>query len=135
MQMSAYANWAGAYSTDGGLIVMGSRNREAAGTLGLEIVFHEAMHQWDDGFQKKIEHVATGAHRPVPRSLSHSLIFFTAGYVVAAECPGHRPYADVSGVWERGLFSRERIAAEWTPYLEGRRSMDEALERLLAVKP
>jgi len=133
--MSAYANWAGAYSTDGGLIVMSSRDRETAGTLGLETVFHEAMHQWDDDFQKKIARVAAESKVPVPRTLSHSLIFFTAGFVVAAECPGHRPYADVNRVWERGLFSRDRIAAEWTPYLEGHRTMYQALGRLLAAAP
>ena len=130
IDISAYANWAGAYSTDG-LIVMGSGNRDTAGTLALETLFHEAMHQWDDDFQATIARVAAAAKSPVPRTLSHSLIFFTAGYVVAAECPGHKPYADSSGVWARGLFPRDRIAAEWTPYLEGHRSMEEALDHLL----
>ena len=72
---------------------------------------------------------------PVPRTLSHSLIFYSAGYAVAREIADYQPYADAHGVWERGLFSRERIAAEWTPYLKGQRTMEDALERLLAVRP
>jgi hypothetical protein len=130
VNLSAYANWAGAYSTDG-LIVIGSLNRETTGTLGLETLFHETMHMWDDDFQKEISRAAAAAKVQAPRNLLHSLIFFTAGYFVAAECPGHKPYGDTSGVWNRGLFSRERIAAEWTPYLEGRRTLDEALDRLV----
>ncbi len=46
--------------------------------------------------------------------------------------PDYRPYADVNGLWERGLFSRERIQAEWLPYLQGERTMDEAMGRLCA---
>jgi hypothetical protein len=131
VQMCAYANWAGAYSTDGGLIVMGSLNSETGGSHGLETIFHEAMHQWDDDFQAVLAGVAKRVIVPVPRTLSHSLIFYTAGYAVAREIPGHRPYADSAGVWERGLFSRQRIEAEWTPYLKGERSMEAALEALL----
>jgi len=134
VNVSAYSNWAGAYSTDG-IIVMGSRNREASGTLGLEILFHETMHIWDDDFQKRIAQAATEADAPMPRSLSHSLIFFTAGYAVAAEIPGHTPYADANGVWGRGLFSRDRIQTEWVPYLRGQRSMEEALRKLVNTSP
>jgi hypothetical protein len=131
VNICAYANWAGAYSTDG-VIVISSRNSGNAGTLGLEILFHETLHQWDDDLLKDISRAAAAAKVPAPRNLSHSLIFFTAGYVVAAECPGHKPYADAGNMWGRGsLFSRERIAAEWVPYLEGRRGMDEALDRLV----
>jgi hypothetical protein len=131
VQMAAYSNWAGAYSTDGGLIVMGSRNRETEGPAGMEILFHEAMHQWDEEFGRAIAAAADAVKVPVPRALSHSLIFFTAGYAVARQIPGYPPYADANGLWERGMFSRQRIETEWTPYLEGRRGMDEALQRVL----
>jgi hypothetical protein len=130
VNLAAYANWAGAYSTNG-LIVVGSLNRETSGTEGLETLFHETMHEWDDDFQKNISRAAAAAKVQSPRNLLHSLIFFTAGYAVAAECPGHTPYADAAGIWKRGLFSRDRIAAEWTPYLEGRRKLEDALDRLV----
>ena len=131
IEICAYANWAGGYSTDGGLIVVGSLDPGTSGSEGLETIFHEAMHQWDDDFQGVISRVAQRVNAPVPRSLSHSLIFYTAGYAVAKEIRGHKPYADTAGVWERGLFSRQRIEVEWTPYLKGERSMEEALEKLL----
>jgi hypothetical protein len=131
VQVCAYSNWAGAYSTDGGLIVVSSLDTGIAGTLGLETIFHEAMHQWDDDFQATISRIASRASVAVPRNLSHSLIFYTSGYAVAREIPGHKPYGDVSGVWERGLFSRQRIEAEWTPYLKGQRTMEDALQKLM----
>jgi hypothetical protein len=130
VNLSAYANWAGAYSTEG-LIVIGSLNRETSGASGFETLFHETMHQWDDDFQKAITNAAAAAGVQPPRNLLHSLIFFTAGYFVAAEFPGYKPYADTSGVWNRGLFSRARIAADWTPYLAGRGKLGEALGRLV----
>jgi len=44
----AYSNWAGAYSTTGDLLVISSQSPGNQATCGLEIVFHEGMHQWDD---------------------------------------------------------------------------------------
>jgi hypothetical protein len=48
VHISAYANWAGAYSTEGNLLVVSSLNEGTQGQSGLETVFHEGMHQWDD---------------------------------------------------------------------------------------
>src|SRR5450432_3547908 len=48
VQISAYCNWAGAYSVASGPIVMASTDEGTAGSEALEAIFHEAMHQWDD---------------------------------------------------------------------------------------
>jgi hypothetical protein len=133
VQVCAYSNWAGAYSTTGGLVVISSLDAGTSGSAGLETLFHEAMHQWDDDFQAVIARVASRVHATVPRTLSHSLIFYTAGFAVSREIQRHKPYADTAGVWQRGLFSRQRIEAEWAPYLKGQRTMEEALEKLLTA--
>src|SRR5215208_7054783 len=57
----------------------------------------------------------------VPGRLSHALIFFTAGAAVRHVVPEHTPYADTSGVWQRGMTrEREALAEIWKPYLDGR---------------
>jgi hypothetical protein len=132
VNMVAYAQWGGAYSTAAGLIVLGSLDPAQAGTQGLESVFHEAMHQWDDTMQAAIREAAKKSGVTAPRSLSHSLIFYTAGYSVAKVVPGHRPYAVVNRLWEGGAFvDKDKLDRSWQPYLEGKISFDEAMESLL----
>ena len=46
--------------------------------------------------------------------------------------PGHIPYADKSGVWQRGMTrEREALIEIWKPYLDGRGARDEALAELI----
>jgi hypothetical protein len=47
VHVSAYSNWAGAYSTTGDLLVLSSQSPGNQATYGLETIFHEGMHQWD----------------------------------------------------------------------------------------
>jgi hypothetical protein len=128
VQMCAYANWAGAYSTSGRLIVMASTDEGTAGSQGLEIVFHEAMHQWDDAMIPRLQRAAERLHAQIPRDLFHSLIFYTAGYATARVVPGHRPYADP--LWARGLPGRAQLDQFWLPYLRGEGTLPAALDRL-----
>ncbi len=70
VHLSMYANWAGAYSTDGHLLVVATN--PAAGTSGLdglETVFHEGMHQWDDGMIATIKELASANNLPAPPRL------------------------------------------------------------------
>ena len=131
IQVSAYANWGGAYSTENGLIVLSGTDSATTGTQGLESVFHESMHQWDDDMDGRIGAIARSLKAQVPRQLSHSLIFYTAGYVVSKAVPGHQPYALKNGLWNRGLIPVEDLDRFWRPYLEGRAVLDDALRDLL----
>jgi hypothetical protein len=45
VHLSAYANWAGAYSTRANVLVVSSLDTAARGSPALETLFHEAMHQ------------------------------------------------------------------------------------------
>lgn len=133
INVSAYTNWAGAYSTTGDLLVMSSLSRGNEGLHGLEIAFHEAMHQWDDPvFDALAGHARTQGIR-IPRSVTHAMIFYTAGEAVRSVAPAHVPYADAAGIWDRGLARFKAPLDEvWLPWLHGRGTRHEALAALAA---
>lgn len=134
VHLSAFTNWAGAYSTSGNLLVVSSLDPELAGSLGLETIFHEAMHQWDDAVGAALAAAARAEGTNVPRSLSHAMIFYTAGEAARRAVPGHVPYAERSGVWRRrsGVFL-PALQAAWQPYLDGKVTREAALEELVRL--
>ncbi len=91
------------------------------------------MHQWDDDMDLRIGKIAQELKVRVPAQFSHSLIFYTAGYVVSKAIPGHQPYAIANGLWAGGALKPvEKLDRFWRPYLEGKTNMDGALRSLLA---
>lgn len=126
----AYANWAGAYSTDGGLIVIASLDEGTKGTLGLESMFHESMHQWDQPMMARLSKLAQEHHTPSPREgITHALIWYTAAEAVKRAIPDHVGYAERGGMWKQkqmGSFKRG-LDTYWKPYLDGKIALDEAL--------
>jgi hypothetical protein len=137
VNLSAYANWAGAYSTDGGLIVFSSTDDAIVGSAGLEILLHESSHQWDDEIERRLRRVADPQATRVPRDLSHMLIFYTSGEVVRELVSGYVPYAVKNGVWDRGSFrgAKPILDSYWQPYLQGTGTFDEAVAAILAHMP
>jgi hypothetical protein len=132
VHVSAYSNWAGAYSTSGNLLVIASHSSGNQAMYGLESIFHEAMHQWDDQIFEALTEQAKKVNQTAPRRLSHGLIFFTAGEAVRQVAPEHVPYAEKFGVWERGWGSMKVVLEEvWKPYLDGRGTRDEAFAELI----
>ena len=137
VQVAAYTNWSGAYSTRGPLLVVASLPSAHDGTSGLEILFHEAMHQWDDQMEARLRRASAAAGAPAPGDLSHALIFYTAGHVTRGVAgDSHVPYAEASGIWQRSLGRFKPILdAHWKPYLDGAGSIDDALIRVLRAMP
>jgi hypothetical protein len=132
VHVSGYSNWAGAYSTSGDLLVLSSLATANQGNYGLESIFHEGMHQWDDQVQDALREQATKVNKVAPRNLSHALIFFTAGEAVRRVAPEHVPYAEKFGVWQRGMGPFKTALEEvWKPYLDGRGTRDEAFAELI----
>jgi hypothetical protein len=132
VNISAYANWAGAYSVDGGLVVLSSLAPGNRGTYALESTFHEAMHQWDAEVFEALRTAARKQNKLVPRNLSHTMIFFTAGEAVRHVVPRHVPYAIQFRLWE-GAFGGFKPALDevWKPYLDGSGARDDALAELI----
>jgi hypothetical protein len=119
VHLCAYANWAGAYSTADGLLVVGSTTPWDR-LNDLEIVFHEAMHQWDDEMNKRLG-----------SNLSHALIFYTAGEAVRRIDPTYTPFAESAGIWDRGMKPfRALLDKHWKPYLEGKGTREEAIRAM-----
>lgn len=132
VHVSAYSNWAGAYSTTGDLLVISSLSPGLHATYGLETIFHEGMHQWDEQVFEVLREQARKVNKVAPRGLSHALIFFTAGEAVRRVVPEHVPYAEKFGVWQRGLGPMKVALEEiWKPYLDGHGARDEAFAVLI----
>lgn len=128
VHVTAYTNWAGAFSTDGPLLLMSSLDPELQGSQALETAFHEAMHQWDQRILARLHAAAKEAGVKVDGWLSHAMIFYTAGEATRRAVPGHVSYARKNGVWARGREPlRRAIEAAWQPWLDGKTSMDAAI--------
>lgn len=132
VHVSAYANWSGAYSTRGHLLVLASRVESSRGTYAMENAFHEAMHQWDSEIFDVLRTEARKQNKLVPRDLSHAMIFFTAGEAVRRSFPDHVPYAIKFGVWERGIKPFKSALDEfWSPYLNGQIKREVAIAEII----
>lgn len=135
VHVSAYTNWAGAYSTSGPLLVVSSLVQGNHGDSGLELVFHESMHQWDQPIGAKLEELARATGKKVPDGLTHAMIWFTAGEAVRQVIPSHVPIAEAGGIWKRqpNATLRPAIEAAWAPFVKGKGTRDEALAELVKL--
>jgi hypothetical protein len=133
VHVSAFTNWAGAYSTTGNLLVMSSLDAQLRGAHGLETAFHEGMHVWDNAVMTLLRNEARRTNKRLPPNLSHAMIFYTAGDAVRRIIPGHVPYADAFGVWNRGYATfKTPLQETWKPFLDGNGTRDEAIAALVA---
>jgi hypothetical protein len=134
IDLVAYANWAGAYSTTGPLIEIASVYENTGGAIGLEILLHESSHQWDDEIQGRLAAAGARLGKRVPGQLSHALIWYTTGTVVTSIVPGHVPYAVKYGLWNGGGLAalKPLLDRDWRPYLEGKGTFEEAIAAILA---
>jgi hypothetical protein len=130
VNISAYTNWAGAYSTAGDLIVISSLDEGSRGSLGLESMFHEAMHQWDDAMMARLSRLSSEHQTAPPRpGITHALIWYTAAEAVKSVIPNHVGYAESGGMWKQKQMGSFKPGLDkfWKPYLDGRLTLDEAL--------
>jgi hypothetical protein len=133
VNVSAWSNWAGAYSTSDALLVVSTLHKGNHGLHGFEITFHEAMHQWDDQMLARLRKVAAANNIPrVDELLTHAMIFYTTGEAMRSVVATHVPYADIAGIWKgrMGVF-KPALDKHWKPYLDGKLTLDEALLGML----
>lgn len=132
VNISAWSNWAGAYSTSFNLLVVSSLNKGNQGLHGFEITFHEAMHQWDEEIDARLLQLTKTHNLRFNDLLSHAMIFYTTGEAVRSVIPEHKPYADLAGIWNgrMGAF-KPALDAHWKPYLDGKGTLQAALLGLL----
>lgn len=119
--------------------VMSSRNPQYQGLFVLEMIYHEIAHTWSTGrnsrLQTGLKEVFDNSQTQVPRSLWHVIHFYTVGHVtrelLKADGIQYTPYAETNGVYGgRWAVLLPPVEKHWTEYLEGRTSMDEALNAI-----
>ena len=133
VDVTAYANWAGAYTTtDPSHITVSSEDPGNQDDQGLEILFHEVLHTMDDTLASALAAAFRAEGKPLPRDPTHVFIFYTAGAVTQRMIPGHVPYAVKNGLWARVAdFTRALpvLQRSWQSYLDGKITFAEAIQR------
>jgi hypothetical protein len=112
------------------------------GLAALEVAFHEASHAWGLVIQTAIAKAAAARQKTVPPQLWHAVLFHTAGEstrrtLAADGIEGYVEYAVSQDVYVKlcGDGCRERVAEHWDPHLDGRTSIEAALDALVADWP
>jgi hypothetical protein len=107
------------------------------GYTALEMLFHEATHGIVPLFSLVSQAAAT-QKVTVPPQLSHAVLFYTAGELTARELKArgidYTAWAD-AGFYTTmcGAGCRDKIAEHWTPRLDGKRSVPDALSALVGT--
>lgn len=112
-----------------------------AGAAAFETLFHEASHVLMDRgapVQQALRQAAEAADFELPRDLWHVILFFTTGEAVRQllEERGQPAYTPMLyEIFDRGTWTeyREALEAEWRPYVDGKRSLAEAADALIAA--
>ena len=136
---SGYSNWAGAYSSVRGVLVIASSYPGNDGLRGLEGIFHEGMHQWDRDVYGLLGAQAKPIKAVVPPDMPHALIWVTAGEAVRRIDPAYVPTVEALGIWKLNssgareplLRLKAPLEETWLPYLAGNGTRDEAIAALL----
>jgi len=155
VDVTAYANWAGAYTTlDPLRVVIASTDPRNQGSAALEILFHEASHGIAEPVQLAINRECRQRDKAIPRDLWHALLFYTTGEVIkpvmaAQEAEseknsgnagkpgtnaGYMPYAFRERLYQRGWDNYLSLLRRfWQPYLDGKTSFDDAIARMVSA--
>lgn len=136
VDVTAYANWAGAYTTDDPAhVTISSLDSNNQGTAAFETLFHEVLHTMDRPLFERYRSAARAQGKRMLRNPTHPFIFYTAGEVSRRLFPGHVPYAQTVGLWQRvedlGAM-RPLLERHWQPWLDGQITLDDALRRIAA---
>lgn len=136
VDVTAYSNWAGAYTTvNPSHMTIASLNPANQADQALEILFHEVLHTMDDSLASALTTQFRTQGKTAPRDLTHAFIFYTAGALTKRAIPAHVPYGEKYGLWSRSpVFVRALPALKegWQAYLDGQIGFEEAVRRYVA---
>jgi hypothetical protein len=161
VDVTAYANWAGAYTTLEPLrVTISSTDARNQGDEALEVLFHEASHGIAEPVQEAIVRECRQRGKAIPRDLWHALIFYTTGEVIKPllnpvrmeppdkkesgisspdPAPGiardtYVPYALREDLYQRGWKDYlELLTRFWQPYLDSKSTFDDAIARMVSA--
>jgi hypothetical protein len=138
VDVSVLAGPVGAFATNDPLHVMiSSTDASHRGYSALETVFHEASHGLSNLFGG-IGQAASAQKVSVPPQLWHAVLFYTAGELTRRELEArgisYTPYANAAFYATMcGAGCRDKIAEHWTPRLDGKQSIPDALSALVVA--
>lgn len=140
VDVSVIAGPVGAYTTNGPThVTISSTDAGYRGYAALEMLFHESSHGWNVLYQA-VADTAKAQGAQIPSGLWHGVLFFNAGELTVRELARHgvtyRPYAKAelyTNLCGAGCF--EKVAAHWTPHLDGRGDFRSAIRSLVASFP
>jgi hypothetical protein len=118
-------------------VTVSSQDASYKGYAALEMVFHEGSHAWDQLLIDGLDNAAKANNVTLPRQLWHFVLFYTAGELTTRELRArgvtdYVMYAVKDDVYSRGCAGcAEKITTAWGPYLDGKRSLNEALTQLV----
>jgi len=123
VDVTRYANWAGAYSTMNPTthVVVSSVDARNAGAIGLETLFHEASHVLVRPVRNALA-AELNAQRKSADSLWHALLFFTTGDAVEATRAGTRAVRVSVRALRQGRLEHLTVRSSssgWQPWLDG----------------
>jgi hypothetical protein len=153
VDVSAYANAAGAYTTlDPLRVTIASIDSRNQGPAALEVLFHEASHGIAVPVETAISRECKQRDKPIPRDLWHALIIYTTGEVLrpvfkdtAPEKgggdsapqpikPNVVPNALKDILTQRGWEQYHLLLVlYWQPYLDGKVSFEDAIAHLVSA--
>jgi hypothetical protein len=149
VDLTAYASWAGAYTTTDPLrVTISSLDSRNQGTSALEVLFHEASHGIAEPVQAAIIRECKQRDKAIPRDLWHALVFYTTGEVIRPILatslpsdgsikglpPGYTPYALREGLYQRGWNEYLQLLQRfWLPYLNGGVSFEDAIAHVVSA--
>jgi hypothetical protein len=143
VDVSAYANYAGAYTTlDPLRVVISSTDPRNQGSSALEVLFHEASNGIAEPVQLAINRECRQRDKAIPRDLWHALVFYTTGEVIKPVMQGlagngkeaYMPYAVRERLYQRGWDEYLKLLERfWQPYLDGSVTFDDAIAHMVSA--
>ena len=161
VDVTGFANWAGAYTTlDPLRVTISSMDSRNQGDEAFEVLFHEASHGIAEPVQDAIVRECRQRGKAIPRDLWHALIFYTTGEVIrpllttaskeppdkqgfgkssvnVAPAPAretYTPYAIREGLYQRGWNDYYQLLIRfWQPYLDNKSTFDDAIARMVSA--
>jgi hypothetical protein len=120
------------------LITLSSEDPAYAGDTGVEMLFHEASHLLVGRVQDGLDASAKRQGRKLDPRFWHDLIFYTAGHLAQERLgPSYVPFAErpSSRLFKADDPSLAILKREWQPYLDGRTTIDAAIDAMAAAFP
>jgi hypothetical protein len=144
VDVSAYANYAGAYTTIDPLrIIISSTDPRNQGPAALEVLFHEASNGIAEPVQLAINRECRQRDKAIPRDLWHALVFYTTDEVIKpvmknlngnANNGEFTPYAVREQLFKRGWDQYLKLLEQfWQPYLDSKVSFDDAIAHMVSA--